>query len=28
LVMCKMPDHAHIVLGLVSAACFCIPGLK
>ena len=28
LVMCKMPDHAHIVFGLVSAACFFIPGLK
>ena len=28
LVMCRMPDHAHIVFGLVSAACFFIPGLK
>jgi serine/threonine-protein kinase len=28
LVMCKLPEHAHIVFGLVSAACFFVPGLK
>ena len=28
LVMCKIPAHAHIVFGLVSAACFFFPGLK
>ena len=28
LVMCKLPEHAHIVFGLVSAACFFFPGLK
>jgi len=28
LVMCRFPAHAHILFGVVSAACFFIPGLK
>ena len=28
LVMCLVPAHAHILFGLVSAACFFVPGLK
>ncbi len=28
LLMCRFPDHAHILFGVVSAACFFIPGLK
>jgi eukaryotic-like serine/threonine-protein kinase len=28
LVMCLMPDYQHIVFGLVSGACFFVPGFK
>ncbi|MGB8854006.1 MAG: serine/threonine-protein kinase [Pirellulales bacterium] len=28
LVMCLVPDYQHIVFGLVSAACFFVPGFK
>ena len=28
LLMCRFPAHAHILFGVVSAACFFIPGLK
>ena len=28
LVMCVVPDYQHVVFGLVSAACFFVPGLK
>ena len=28
LLMCRFPTHAHILFGIVSAACFFIPGLK
>jgi len=28
LVMCLVPDWQHVIFGLVSAACFFVPGLK
>ena len=28
LVMCLVPDYQHVIFGLVSAACFFVPGLK
>ena len=28
LVMCLMPDYQHIIFGLVSGACFFVPGFK
>ena len=28
LVMCVVPDYQHVIFGLVSAACFFVPGLK
>jgi putative component of membrane protein insertase Oxa1/YidC/SpoIIIJ protein YidD len=28
LVMCVVPTYQHIIFGLVSAACFFVPGYK
>ena len=28
LVMCMVPAWQHVIFGLVSAACFFVPGLK
>jgi eukaryotic-like serine/threonine-protein kinase len=28
LVMCVVPDYQHILFGVVSAACFFVPGFK
>ena len=28
LLMCLVPDYQHVIFGLVSGACFFVPGLK